>query len=245
MKLAEATAFANLRIMAPETPVREKVKTATEVAQEIFTEARERGIVGNMLGGCSTPEKWQKRWLPSKQFRLMRLPLNAAALPCQPRGPDLVLKKIHAREESPIVVDYNRNQVGRTINGFTPAVVVLDGKHRFAAATARGDSHIMAWVGEVAIREMHGMGSGGGGPAPERTTSSPGARLVAEGKRMKEMNVDRIKKDFEAACAGGYKPSMKAATTPGCEDAVQGLKRAKNVSNPWAVANWMHDEGRC
>ena len=68
--------------------------------------------------------------ISSKKFKLVRLPLNAAALPCLPRGNNLVLKKIHAREEKPIVVDYNKNAVGGSMYGFTPQAIVIDGKHR-------------------------------------------------------------------------------------------------------------------
>lgn len=205
MKIAEAAKFAELTIFA-ERPVENRVKTGLELAKEIFAEAEQRNQPFLYL----TPEKWTKRWLPSKKFTLMRLPLNAAALPCQPKGENLVLKKVYAREENPIVVEYNKNQVGAAFHGFIPPVVVIDGKHRFKAATMRGDSHILAWVGEVAIQEMHAMGmhvdcsckkkvhafgGGGGGPAPERTTPSTGAKLVAEGKKIKRLNVKRDEED--------------------------------------------------
>lgn len=192
MKLLEATGLATLR----EEGMRPKglptmLKSALELAKEIWAEARERGIT-TALGGCSTPEQWQRRWLPSRRFHLIRMPLNAAALSCQPRTENLVLKKIYAKEDNPIVVDFNRNQVGRTLQGFTPQVVVIDGKHRFAAATLRGETHILAWVGEDAIEvipSLAAMGSGGGGPKPEATTGAPGARLVADcGKTMKSQS---------------------------------------------------------
>src|SRR5208283_3999747 len=108
MRLLEATGLATLREegMRPKClPV--ALKSALELAKEIWAEARDRGIT-TALGGCQTPEQWQRRWLPSRRFHLIRMPLNAAALSCQPRTENLVLKKIHAREDNPIVCDYNQ-----------------------------------------------------------------------------------------------------------------------------------------
>ena len=235
MKIAEAARFAELRIFS-EQPVPDRVKPGIELAKEIFAEAEERKQPFLYM----TAEKWTRKWLPSRRFRLLRLPLNAAALPCQPKGDNLVLKKIHAREEKPIVVDYNKNQVGATLHGFVPPIVVIDGKHRFKAATMRGDSHILAWVGEEAISEMQAMGmkvscgclqamgSGGtgGGPAPERTTSAPGASLVSEGLKLKQLNVKR---------------KMQASAPPGdgCEDMVKGLKKGNDTASAFKIA-WAH-----
>jgi hypothetical protein len=147
MKFQEAYDLANLRTAGQTPQFREKYKSAMELAEELFAEAEERGDPFLYL----TPESWSKKWLPSKKFHLVKLPLNACALPCQPKGRNLVLKKIHAREEKPIVVDYNKNQVGQAMHGYTPQVIVIDGKHRFTAATIRGESHINAWVGEEAM----------------------------------------------------------------------------------------------
>jgi len=193
MRLLEATGLATLREegMRPKClPV--ALKSALELAKEIWAEARDRGIT-TALGGCQTPEQWQRRWLPSRRFHLIRMPLNAAALSCQPRTENLVLKKIHAREDNPIVCDYNRNQVGRTLQGFTPQIIVIDGKHRYQAASLRGETHILAWVGEEVLDIVPSLqafgGGGGGGPKPEATTGAPGARLVADcGKTMKSQS---------------------------------------------------------
>jgi hypothetical protein len=147
MRLQEAYDLSNLRTAGQQPVMREKFKTAKELSEEIFAEAEERGDPFLYM----TPQSWSRKWLPSKKFHLVKLPLNACALPCQPKGRNLVLKKIHAREEKPIIVDYNVNQVGKAMHGFTPQVIVIDGKHRFSAATIRGESHINAWVGEAAI----------------------------------------------------------------------------------------------
>jgi hypothetical protein len=283
MKMFEATQYFGLREEAFKTNVHNRTISAGELAEDIFAEAaqREQPFMHH------SPETWRRKWLPSKKFHLMMIPLNAAALPCDPKGQNLVLKKIHAREEKPIIVDYNRNQVGASMNGFVPQVIVIDGKHRFKAAAYRGDTHIMAWVGEVAVETLQAFGGGGGGgPAPERTTPASGASLVAKktkvkaqskqetriGSRenttysaegmatksekalrvsaksgyLKNLNVDKIKNDFEAACAKGYKPKLHAVHPPGCEDAVTGLKKKYGDSDStYKIAWWMKDQGRC
>lgn len=154
MKLLEANTFVQLRDAGLQSRrISKEVKIGLELAQDIFAEAEER----DQPFLYHTPETWARKWLPSKRFRLIRLPLNAAAMPCEPKVDNLVLKKIHAREEKPIIVDYNLNQVGKSMHGFVPQVIVLDGKHRFRAAQLRGETHIMAWVGEKAIECMEAV----------------------------------------------------------------------------------------
>lgn len=146
MKLMAATTLTRLQEQGLVRPLVKESRTGLELAKELFAEAQMRGEPFQN----HTPETWVKKWLPSKEFRLMMLPLNAAALPCEPKGQNLVLKKIHAREERAIIVEYNKNQTGATLNGFVPQVIVIDGKHRFKAASLRGDTHILAWVGASA-----------------------------------------------------------------------------------------------
>jgi len=266
MKIFEAMEFAAFRDGGFQRKPSKDSRDAASLAKELFAEAEWRGDPFIY----HTPDTWRKKWLPSQRFYLMRLPLNAAASPCDPRGRNLVLKKIHAREDKPIIVDYNRNQVGRTRYGYVPQVIVIDGKHRFEAAHLRGDTHIAAWVGELAAQALQAFGSGGG-PAPERTTPASGSSLVAKGKnlkarggmqdaklanragttysegtKLKELNVDKVEAEFQAACAKGYKPKMHAVHPPGCEDAVQGLKKKYGDSDStYKIAWWMKDQGRC
>lgn len=180
MRLMHAISHERLRVdgSRPLVP-RKETKTAIELAREVFAEAEER----EQPFMFHSPESWARKWLPSGNFRLVRMPLNAAAMPCQPKIDNLVLKKIHAMEDKPIIVDYNRNQVGKSMHGFVPQTIVIDGKHRFKAAMLRGETHIMAWVGELAASDMKALGSGGGGPAPERTTPAPGAKLNATSRQ--------------------------------------------------------------
>lgn len=183
MRIEAAFQLSELRVQ--QAPVRREFRSAASIASEIWAEARERGL-GGSLGGCTNVQDWQQKWLPSKRFHLMRVPLNAAALACAPREMNLVLKKIYAQEQKPIVIDYNRNRVGASTVGYVPDVVVVDGKHRFASAGMRGNTDILAWIGEEAIELIPSLQAfgGGGGPAPERTTPASGSSLVAK-RRMK------------------------------------------------------------
>jgi hypothetical protein len=225
MRLAEATAYTRLRDDGlRQQKIPKQVRLALDLAQDIFAEAEER----EQPFLYHTPESWVRKWLPSKRFHLVRLPLNAAAMPCEPKGDNLVLKKIHAQEEKPIVVDYNRNQIGKSMHGFVPQIIVIDGKHRFKAAALRGQSHIMAWVGEIAAEQIHALG--GGGPAPERTTGAPGAKLNAnsrqevghEAKNLAGKGLKLKKLDVEDVNAGGpgsgrHKENHDAITNSGWE----------------------------
>lgn len=179
MKLAEAQALADLRSAGQAARVVAKCKTAAEVTADIYAEAESRGEPF-----ARTPESWTNHWLPSKKFHLVRMPLNAAAMPCQPKIGNLVLKKIHAREDTPIVVDYNQNQVGKAMHGFVPEVIVIDGKHRYQAAHLRGESHIMAYVGEEAMQAVPSLQACGcgkkmsaGGPGSGRHKGS-GTKMI-------------------------------------------------------------------
>jgi hypothetical protein len=215
-------------------------KTGGELAEELFAEAEERG----QPFLYHSPESWRKKWLTSRTFRLMKIPLNSVALPCEPKGRNLVLKKIHAREEKPILVEYNKNRIGSSRYGYVPEVVVIDGKHRYEAAVLRGDTHILAFVGELAAEVMAvgggAVGGGGGGPAPERTTPAPGASLVAKkkkvkaggseqvtrlqdrgnatysakGKHLSQLDVKRIYGQFRAACKIGKYKPKLEAVAP-------------------------------
>ena len=227
MRIEEAARFISFRDRGLRGRISKETKSALQLAEDIFAEAEERGEPFLY----HTPKSWAKKWLPSKTFKLVRLPLNAAAMPCEPKVDNLVLKKIHAMEQKPIIVDYNRNQVGKSLHGFVPQIIVIDGKHRFKAASLRGETHIMAWVGEVAAESMpssicaecssKGMKAfgSGGGPAPERTTPAAGAKLNArgseqsaklanrtgttysEGKKLKELNVDDASEASDATDA--------------------------------------------
>ena len=86
---------------------------------------------------------------------------------------------------------------------------------------------------------------------PGRSYGHDAMRKAAEkGVKTKKIlsaaEVTTLVRDFRAACSKGYQPDLKASSVPkSCEHMVQGLKKAKGVDNPFAVANWAHSEGRC
>lgn len=49
--------------------------------------------------------------------------------------------------------------------------------------------------------------------------------------------------DFIKACEGGYKPKLSASAPKGWESSVKKMKRNSDIDNPWALANWMKDQG--
>jgi len=148
MNLTQAVEFADIR--RGQRPVPTGQKTALEVAEYVF----QQGEIKHNPFLYMEPEDWQKKWLHSKSFRLVELPIAAAALSTIPRDQNWVLTRIHARADHPVVVDLNKNKVGKHSVGYVPPIVVLDGKHRFKAASLRGDSHILAWVGEDALKAI-------------------------------------------------------------------------------------------
>jgi len=81
---------------------------------------------------------------------------------------------------------------------------------------------------------------------PEQRQKTKGARQSEMTSRlMGKARIDKIVTDYKAACKAGYKPKMEAKAPEGCEHVVQSLKKSKSVDNPWAVANWMKEQGRC
>jgi len=116
---------------------------------------------------------------------------------------------------------------------------------------------VKGWSSEVRGKNNPVSEAPGSGVGP-RLTPDKGAsnselrRTVKASKKCSDCpsmfaskhHIKRIVTGFKAAVAKGYVPKMKAKTPPGCEDAVQGLKKS-GVDNPWAVAWWMKDKGRC
>jgi hypothetical protein len=146
MNLNQAVDFATLRT-PPQREVKREIKSDENVAEFVFAMAEEKQQPFLYM----VPDDWRKKWLKSKKFVLMNMPITCAALPTQPKDQEWVLTRIHAKADHPIVVDVNKNKIGKASTGFIPQVIVLDGKHRFKAASLRGESHILAWVGEEAV----------------------------------------------------------------------------------------------
>lgn len=149
--LEQAIAHASLLVpRGKSTSVR--VRSAEEVRESLWAEAEARGKPFTM-----DPDKWRDRWLASQNFRLMSIPVNAVAMPCDPRDQTYGHYRMNAATDRPIVVDINKPGVGRTKDGYVPPITVIDGKHRFFGASLRGESHIMAWVGDLAAARILGV----------------------------------------------------------------------------------------
>ena len=126
-------------------------KTAEDIARRVFELAAQAGRPFENL----THKDWAKRWLASKEFVLMEIPLGKAALPMRPKNQNLVLHKVTAAaDEEPIVVDMNKRGIGAAFAGYVPDVIVVDGKHRHVAYTIQGRGRCMAWVGVKAVKSV-------------------------------------------------------------------------------------------
>jgi hypothetical protein len=89
----------------------------------------------------------QDKWVRSESFHLHEIPIDSVA----PTAEVHSLTETHST--GPIIVDINPGSYGRLhgMFGAPPRVIILDGKHRYAAAKSRGDKTIKAYVGDKAI----------------------------------------------------------------------------------------------
>lgn len=114
--------------------------------------------VGEILAGQhahrqNTPEDHDKtatrlkhKWTNSTEFKLMEIPIEHVKPLAATVG------KSHS--EGPLIVDTNPGGYGRPLHGYAPEIVIIDGKHRHAAAVARGDKTILAYVGTKAAEKL-------------------------------------------------------------------------------------------
>lgn len=150
MNLETAQALATLR--EPVIKVPNKTRTAIQVAKRVFQLAAQGGFPYKHI----TPESWAKKWLRSKEFKLMYIDINAAASPHVPKNPNRVAYYMKCNVESfdPIVIDVNKRKVGKTLLGYIPEVIKLDGKHRSESMLRRGHTKVWAWVGCKAEKKL-------------------------------------------------------------------------------------------
>lgn len=148
MNLEQAVAMGKLTIKA--SRLEEETKTRLEVAESVFDLSARCGEPYEN----QTPKDWAKNWLASKKFTLVEIAPHQVAVPYVNRiDPHKVQRTLQASEEQiePIVVDLNKQGIGSTQSGYTPQVIVVDGKHRHKAQVIRGKDKIRAWVGELAM----------------------------------------------------------------------------------------------
>jgi len=103
------------------------------------------------------PEDWAKRWLVSDTFTLAEIAPYQVAVPFVNRiNQNRVQATLMASQDEiePIVIDLNKQHIGRTESGYVPKVIVVDGKHRHRAQLMQGRDRILAWVGDRAMAEL-------------------------------------------------------------------------------------------
>jgi len=92
----------------------------------------------------------QDRFVKSKTFHLMDIPIDSVF----PLGK--VQEGAESHSDGPIIVDINPGGMGRLHSAFgaPPDHIILDGKHRHAAALAKGQKTIKAYVGDKAVDSL-------------------------------------------------------------------------------------------
>jgi hypothetical protein len=134
---------------------------ALEVAKRVFEISARSGEPYEN----TTPEEWRKDWLASDRFVLAEIGVEQVGIPYAKKiNKEKVRRIISASadgEMEPIVVDMNRQQIGRTPLGYVPKVIVVDGKHRHRGHLDMGKDRILAWVGEKAMTELEQRKNGG------------------------------------------------------------------------------------
>ena len=120
-------------------------KTARILAREVVRRSESVGL---------HPDTWRETWLGSKSFRLMNVPLNLLAIPTATVTSSKALGAMYAvsdrLDDVAVVVDVNKGGVGETPTGFKPKVIVVAGSIQASGAQLRGNTSILAWVGDKA-----------------------------------------------------------------------------------------------
>jgi hypothetical protein len=173
----------------PKKTVVQKKRSKLQVARRVFQLAAQGGFPYTGM----TAEQWAKKWLPSKEFILCEVNIHAAASintnvvasPHPPKNPNRVNHYLQCSVDAmdPIVVDLNRQRVGRSYLGYIPEIVVLDGKHRKKAQLQQGRIKILAWVGASALKLMPEITVRIINASKEKCTLPPLNPLLREGRK--------------------------------------------------------------
>lgn len=148
--IKQATALAALQHTTTKVP--QQKRTALQIAARVFQLAAQAGHPFEKI----SQRAWAQQWLMSDTFVLMEIPTARVALTSLPKNQNRVLEYMHASADSqePIVVDTNKQGIGKSYGGYVPSVIVVDGKHRHRGTTLAGRGTIMAWVGTKALPKM-------------------------------------------------------------------------------------------
>ena len=149
MKLEEMFEFETLRGSNNTKPISRiftQVVGVKELIDMAFQTASNEGRVIN-----ASKHGWKKENLQSKKFTLVRAQVNKIADPQRPVEPNVVNTIVASLNNgySPIIVDGNKHGRGTLAHlSFTPKAIVVDGREKFAAVRQRGESSVLAWVGD-------------------------------------------------------------------------------------------------
>jgi hypothetical protein len=106
--------------------------------------------IGRMLFNSSSKrDDWLKENVVSSDFTLLTIPLSRISIINSFNAVDIQA----SLEEKPLVVDCNKNKVGRIAGGsYYPKVIVIEGSSRYNSARLSGKAMVKAWVGNEAAK---------------------------------------------------------------------------------------------
>lgn len=128
--------------------------TTSGVAQP-FMKARTataRALVSRLELSDQDKNRLMRDRIASMEFMLCEVPIGELAVVEKVDGFDLQANA--ERSSAPIIVDFNKNNIGKAPRGFIPRVIVVEGASRLAIARRGRSDTILAWVGAEALIEL-------------------------------------------------------------------------------------------
>ena len=101
---------------------------------------------GNRKEGI-TPRYMCRRWVSSREFMLMEIPLWAV------NPYKFIEEDDPTYSEGPLIIDVNKRKPRPLLGSFgaSPSLFILDGKHRYYELRRAGETHVQAYVGDLAV----------------------------------------------------------------------------------------------
>jgi hypothetical protein len=246
MNINDTFVLETLRAQAKESPDA-KVLDRREMAREIIHIAKSEGRRFE-----DTLDSFEDRYLSSKRFTLCEVFLNRVANPMAfldtNRVQNIMAQASH--EPHPIVIDFNKRNIGRLEKiDYTPRAVVVDGREKFAAASLRGETKVIAWVGSAVFDSVHACKMDASCPCSVKAES----KTVCDIKTCPMKLIKAGKTYSLQACYKAYNSSMRGAsshrsrisavTPPGFEETTKHMKDHPEIDNPFALSWWMYKQG--
>ena len=176
------------------------------------------------------PSHWARQWLASKTFTLAEVELTSLGSPHNDGDENRIMFLMASNTKpQPLVVDVNVNKIGKTKFGYFPHTIVLSGHDQFHANLRRGIGRGFALVGDLAAAKLN------------LPIYAHCQAMDAEG--LQHDVVKELYAKYKTAIRAGYKPRVEASAPEGWEDAVVQMKSHPEIDNPYALANWMNDQG--